>query len=250
MRYWLQYLNEGQTGLIVGRYDPNDFFDVLGYANPWTTFQNLSILFNTSIALPDWGFGIGAGHWFEGDQLYLFGSVSDANAVLTKEEFEFDTDELYKTVEFGWSPGRDQRYFKNLHVTLWQVDEREDDGIDDADGITLGVNWTWDLTYMLFAKIGSSDADAPNDPQIAENSVTIGGIYYFANRSDLVGIAYNESELAADGLDDQTTLEAFYRFQLAQNLAITPSIQILGDPALNPDEDEITVLSLRLRLTL
>jgi porin len=248
--YWSQFLNEGQTGLIVGRYDPNDFFDVLGYANPWTSFQNLSILFNTSIALPDWGFGIGAGHWFEGDQLYLFGSASDANAVLTREEFEFDTDELYKTIEFGWSPGRDQRYFKNVHVTLWQVDEREDDGIDDADGVTLGVNWTWDLTYMLFAKIGSSDADAPTDPQIAENSVTIGGIYYFANRSDLVGIAYNESELAADGLDDQTTLEAFYRFQLAQNLAITPSFQILGDPALNPDEDEITVLSLRLRLTL
>jgi porin len=103
---------------------------------------------------------------------------------------------------------------------------------------------------MLFAKIGSSDADAPNDPQIAEHSVTVGGIYYFANRSDLVGIAYNDSELAVSGLDDQTTLEAFYRLQLARNLAITPSLQIIGDPALNPDEDEITVLSLRLRLTL
>ncbi|UCH40792.1 MAG: carbohydrate porin, partial [Gammaproteobacteria bacterium] len=72
----------------------------------------------------------------------------------------------------------------------------------------------------------------------------------FANRSDLFGIAYNESELAAAGLDDQTTLEVFYRFQFARNLAITPSLQILGDPALNPDEDEITVLSLRMRLTL
>jgi len=248
--YWSQYLNDGQTGLIVGRYDPNDFFDVLGYANPWTSFQNLSILFNPSIALPDWGFGIGLGHWFEGNTLYLFGSASDANGVATKENIDFDTGELYKTVEFGWSPGRDQRYFKNVHVTLWQVDERDDDGIDDADGVTLGVNWTWDETYMLFAKFGSSDADAPNDPQIAERSVTVGGIYYFANRSDLVGIAYNESELAAPGLDDQTTLEAFYRLQLARNLAITPSLQILGDPALNPDEDEITVISLRLRLTL
>jgi porin len=219
--YWSQFLNEGQTGLIVGRYDPNDFFDVLGYANPWTSFQNLSILFNTSIALPDWGFGIGAGHWFEGDQLYLFGSASDANAVLTREEFEFDTDELYKTIEFGWSPGRDQRYFKNVHVTLWQVDEREDDGIDDADGVTLGVNWTWDLTYMLFAKIGSSDADAPTDPQIAENSVTIGGIYYFANRSDLVGIAYNESELAADGLDDQTSASPITRANSPRTVSTT-----------------------------
>ncbi|MCP4874364.1 MAG: carbohydrate porin [Gammaproteobacteria bacterium] len=247
--YWSQYVNDGQTGLIVGRYDPNDFFDVLGYANPWTSFQNLSILFNTSIALPDWGFGIGAGHWFN-ESLYLSGSASDANGVATKEGFDFDTDELYKTVEFGWSPGRDQRYFRNVHVTLWQVDEREDAGIDAADGATLGINWTWDNTWMLFTKIGSSDADAPNDPQIAENSLTVGGIYYFANRSDLVGIAYNDSELAAPGLGDQTTLEAFYRLQLAQNLAITPSLQILEDPALNPDEDRITVLGLRLRLTL
>jgi len=247
--YWSQYLNDGQTGLIIGRYDPNDFFDVLGYANPWTSFQNLSILFNPSIALPDWGFGIGAGHWFN-DSWYANASLSDANAVLTKEEFDFDTDELYKTVELGWSPDRGQRFFRNVHVTLWQVDEREDDGVDDADGVTLGINWTWDQTYMLFTKIGSSDADAPNDPQIAERSVTIGGIYYFASRSDLLGIAYNDSELAAPGLDDQTTLEIFYRLQFARNLAITPSLQILGDPALNPDEDEITVLGLRLRLTL
>ena len=49
---------------------------------------------------------------------------------------------------------------------------------------------------------------------------------------------------------DQTTLELFYRLQFARHLAITPSIQILGDPALNPEEDEITVISLRLRLTL
>ena len=133
---------------------------------------------------------------------------------------------------------------------MWQVDERDEDGIDDAKGATLGINWTWDETFMLFSKIGSSDADAANDPQIAERSITVGGIYYFPNRSDLLGIAYNESELAVSGLDDQTTFEAFYRLQIAQNLAITPSIQILGDPALNSDEDEITVVSLRLRLTL
>jgi len=247
--YWSQYLNDRQTGIIVGRYDPNDFFDVLGYANPWSSFQNLSILFNTSIALPDWGFGIGAGHWFD-DSWYASASLSDANGVSTKEEFEFDTDELYKTVEIGWSPSRDQRYLKNLHLTLWQVDEREDDGVDDADGATLGLNWTWDETYMLFTKIGSSDADAPNDPQIAERSLTLGGIYYFAKRSDLVGLAYNTSELAAPGLDDQDSLELFYRLQLAQNLAITPSLQILDDPALNTEEDRITVVSLRLRLTL
>jgi porin len=105
---------------------------------------------------------------------------------------------------------------------------------------------------MVFAKIGWSDADAPNDPQIYEESYSVGGIYYFADRSDLAGIAINRGELAAEGLvsDTQTTTEIFYRVQFSRNLAITPSIQLLEDPALNDEDDSITVFGLRLRLTL
>jgi porin len=38
--------------------------------------------------------------------------------------------------------------------------------------------------------------------------------------------------------------------QLTQELAITPDIQLLIDPALNPDEDSIWVVGLRARLAL
>ncbi len=103
---------------------------------------------------------------------------------------------------------------------------------------------------MLFGRIGWSDVDAPNDPQIYENSYTFGGIYYFASRSDLTGAAINYGELAAPGLESQTTTEIFYRVQLAQNLAITPSIQLLQDPALNDEHDQITIVGLRVRLIL
>ncbi|MGB5717339.1 MAG: carbohydrate porin [Gammaproteobacteria bacterium] len=49
-------------------------------------------------------------------------------------------------------------------------------------------------------------------------------------------------------LDDQYTLEAYYRVQLSKELAITPSVQLLIDPALNPDEDRIWVGGVRTRL--
>ena len=56
--YYQQQLGEeNRGGLIAGRFDPNDFMDVLGYANPWTTFSNVAILLNPSIALPDWSWG-------------------------------------------------------------------------------------------------------------------------------------------------------------------------------------------------
>jgi porin len=36
--------------------------------------------------------------------------------------------------------------------------------------------------------------------------------------------------------------------QLAQNLAITPDVQLIIDPALNPDEDVLWIFGLRARL--
>jgi porin len=247
--YYVQYLNNRNTILVMGRYDPNDFFDVLGYANPWTAFQNLAILFNTSIGLADWSTGFGLGHWFN-DQWYASASVNDANGIASRAEFDFHFDELYKTAEVGWSPSRAERYIKNAHITVWDVDDRDDDGVDGAQGITFGANWTWDERFMLFGKIGFSESDAANDPQINEESYTAGGMYRIRKRADLIGLGVNYGEPAAPGLDPQTSTELFYRVQLAENLAITPSLQWINDPALNPDEDNVFVFGLRMRFTL
>ncbi len=49
---WQQGFNDGSTGLVVGRYDPNDYMNVLGYVNPWTIFSNLAVNLDASVALP------------------------------------------------------------------------------------------------------------------------------------------------------------------------------------------------------
>jgi len=51
-------------------------------------------------------------------------------------------------------------------------------------------------------------------------------------------------------LDDQYTMEAFYRIQLTRRFAITPDVQLIVDPALNPEEDNIWFVGLRARLAL
>jgi len=50
-------------------------------------------------------------------------------------------------------------------------------------------------------------------------------------------------------LNDQYTMEVFYRVQLLRVLTLTPDVQILINPALNPDEDLISVFSIRGRLS-
>jgi porin len=69
-------------------------------------------------------------------------------------------------------------------------------------------------------------------------------------RTDLIGLGLNWGEPSDSSLRDQYAGEFFYRFQFAQNFAITPSVQLLVDPALNPDEDQIWILGMRARLTL
>jgi len=51
-------------------------------------------------------------------------------------------------------------------------------------------------------------------------------------------------------LKDQYTVEMFYRFQLSENLAITPDIRLILNPAQNPEANQIWVLGLRGRLAL
>lgn len=48
---------------------------------------------------------------------------------------------------------------------------------------------------------------------------------------------------------DQYTVEAYYRLQLAEHLAITPDIQLIKDPALNPDGDFVWIAGIRAGLS-
>ena len=94
---------------------------------------------------------------------------------------------------------------------------------------------------------------AKNGGALWEGTVST-GLGYRTTQSDLLGLGLNwsrpsESSFGPD-LSDQYTLEVFYRIQLSENFAITPDVQIIIDPALNPEQDSIWVLGLRARLAL
>ncbi len=254
---WTQALNDGKAGMVIGRYDPSDYHDVLGFSSPWTGFSNLDSLINMSIAVPDWSWGVAAGFWLS-DEYYVLGGVNDANGTATDDLEFFDYgSELYKFAEVGWSPSREQRYFNNFHLMLWHVDEREIKGPDsDSQGMVVGYNWTWDMEWMVFAKLGLSDADSTNDVQLYEQHLSAGVIKYFDARSDLVGLSISHGKIIEPlydlgGFNEYTTtIETFYRIQLAENIAITPNLQYIIDPHNNTDIDSATIAGVRVRFTL
>ena len=67
-----------------------------------------------------------------------------------------------------------------------------------------------------------------------------------------MGVNWGEPNEATfgPGRRDQYALEVFYRFHLTKTIALTPVVNLLVDPALNPSEDQIWVAGLRGRLAL
>ena len=241
---WQQSFNGGKTGLLAGRFDPSDYMNILGYTNPWVTFSNLAIMLDPSVSFGDSSWGLGVGHWVN-DQFYVLGGVNDANGALTDNLELFNGGaEFYKWAHVGWSPSQAQRYTHNVHLATWHVDGREDPGTESAQGVALAGNWTFDDKWMPFLRVGWSEGSAP----IYNKSATVGLQRTFKYRSDTAGIGFNWGELPGN-LGEQTTMEAFWNIQFAQNLAITPGVQYLGDPALNPTDDNVWIVSLRMRLT-
>ena len=253
--YWRQRWKEGRIVLVGGFLDATDYVDVYGLASPWLHFNNF--LFSTgaaTIALPnDALLGVAAAGMLT-DKMYLIGGLGDSNSDPTKPIDGFDTffndNEYFKHVEVGWTTSKDRIYFDNVHLTLWHVDDRQKAGVKDGWGAVFSFSHYVNDRWMPFFRAGYAE----DGGTLLGTSVSAGIGYQPVPGRGLLGIGLNWGEPNEDtfvaGLDDQTTLELFYRLQLSEEIALTPDIQLLRNPALNPSEDTIWVIGLRARIAL
>ncbi|MHC4213613.1 MAG: carbohydrate porin, partial [Planctomycetota bacterium] len=236
--YWQQRLNEGRLSFVVGKVDPTDYLDVYALINPLSAFTNLAFSTNPTIAAPNQGLGAAMGVMVS-DKMYVVTGFSDASGDPTDEGFDtfFNEREYFKHVEVGWTPSFERRYLDNIHITAWQVDERKKAMVPKGHGITFSATKFINDKWLPFFRAGYADGDA----SLLQATVSTGIGYYIKEHRDLLGAGISWGEPSANELDDQYTAELFYRLQVAQNLAITPDIQLIINPALNPDENALVV---------
>lgn len=177
------------------------------------------------------------------DNFYLVGSIADANADPTSPDFDvFSHGDLFKSLEVGYTSGLDRIYFDNVHLTLWHSDAADDGSRAEDYGAAFSAAWFLDNTWMPFFRAGVSKGTAA----LYEKSISTGVAYYGRN-TDAAGIGLNWAE--ANGIpSSQYTMEAFYRFSISPGLQITPSIQYIDNPLLNPGQSSITLFGLRVRV--
>ena len=135
------------------------------------------------------------------------------------------------------------------------ADERDELGVEDGWGGVLSFNHTIGSKWLSFVRTGWAE----DGGSLLERSVSIGGGYTPGGMETLgsgsqLGFGANWGQpndaLFGTDLDDQYALEAYFRWQLSKEIALTPSVQLLIDPALNPDDDSIWVTGVRARVAL
>ena len=106
------------------------------------------------------------------------------------------------------------------------------------------VNEKW----LPFIRAGYAD----DGGSLMEKSLSVGVGYQPVPAKNLLGVGFNwgdpnESSFPG-GLDDQYAIEVFYRINISDQLVVTPDVQLIKNPALNPAESTIWMFGLRARL--
>lgn len=257
--YWDQKFQDGKYEIIGGYVDISDYLDVYPLTSPWTDYFSyvFSIGAGALDLANDGALGFAGAAWLT-ESVYAMAGFVDQNSDATDPMEGFDTfyndREYLSYLEIGWTGASQEAYFlNNIHVTLWQADERSELGVDDGWGGVFSFNHMLDDKWLAFVRVGFSE----DGGSLLERSVSIGGGYTPAGIETLgsgsqLGFGVNwgrpNDSLFGVNLDDQYSMETYYRLQLTRELAITPSVQLLIDPALNPDQDSIWVGGVRARL--
>lgn len=249
--YWNQHLLDNRVAFVAGVLDVTDYMDVYSMVDPWTAFSNLAFTTNPTIAVPNQGLGA-ALRVTIADNYYVLGGIADANGDPTDPGNSFSSffgdAEYFTHLEVGWAFSYAKRFSDNIHLTAWHAERRESAQVSSGWGMAFSFSRLFLEKWEPFFRAGY----AQDGGSLWERSLSLGLGYYFKASGNLLGVGFNWSRPSEDtlgpGLDDQYTAEVFYRLQLLEILTITPDLQVLVDPALNPDQDVMAVFGVRARI--
>lgn len=250
--YVRQSLFENHFQYTVGKIFAPNYVDPYPFFDDNRQFLSQQFSTNPTIQSPLRGFG-GVAAWYPTDGgLYLktgmFTSLS-SDTGSTIADF-FSKDEHFYMLEVGLSSlartgtaiqARGPTDADNIHVTGWY--RNATNGSPRSYGFAFNANYKIGQRFMGFLRGGWSK------DFLADGAVSGGfGWRPPKERSDLFGVGFGWTHPSSGALRSQYTAETFYRLQLVQNLAITPDIQLVIDPALDPRVNTIWVFSLRGRI--
>ena len=256
---WGQALAGRRFQYAFGKLDPTNYFTYHGLVSATTDFLGYGYSVNPTFSWPDAGWG-GAVHGRFTDHLYVTAGLFDARGdvyndgeVLYAGEHFWDG-RFFSVIEVGWVPSFAERYAKKIslsysHTDAYESLENGGDLIHSArsQGMSLTAHWTFDDALIPFLTFGKGNGKGFNT--FYRTSLSVGNGFKL-HQKDMLGVGVNWSQPGDSSLRDQLAPEVYYRFMVTEHLALTPDVQFVFHPSLNPDKDFLLHFAVRMRLTL
>lgn len=243
--YYEQHLHDGRFGFRVGKFLPFSVYDYFSLKNPKASFNDFAFSLTPAIAWATWGMGATA-YFKPTTQTYINAGIHDTNGgpQYGIEPF-FREREYFTVIDAGYNTRFDFGN-GNIHAMFWNTDARQKAGTPSGRGVTVAGEQQIG-NVLPFLRYAYQDGTAA-----ALRHFVYGGVGFkqvFGRADDLIGIGFGWGEPALKDLfvTNQKSVEAFYRFHLSKELAVTAGLTYLKDPPLNLTKDEVTVFSVRAR---
>ena len=247
---WRQALLDGRLKLIAGKISATSWYNAHALASPKRGFQNTALQSSISKATPGRGIGGGAAVRL-GSHFIALAGIHDANGSTPNNPFDtIDEGEFFQSLEVRWYPTTfDRGRWDQVRFQIWHQDEREAAGVPSGQGATFLASHLFNDRWMPFILGGVSDVEATIYDADLVAGIGVGFNTVHRAARDVLGFAVGWGSPSDDNLQEQITSEVFYRFQLVERLAFTPSAQYIVNPTNNPEETEVWIVGLRGRLT-
>jgi hypothetical protein len=247
---WRQTANDGKVKFGFGKISAVSWYTTHALSSALTGFQNAGL--QSSMTKPNVGRGLGAVAAVHlGERYAVLAGMHDANADTQGNPFDTIGDkDFYYSAELRWFPTSfDRGKWDQVRVQIWHIDETSDGAKASGNGITMLGSLLFKDRYMPFVSFGTSDGHATSIKTDAAAGIAFAFNTKHRAARDILALGLNWGKPSDDSLNEQLTVEAFYRFQLYQNLAFTPSVQFISSPTFGAEDDKVWVYGIRGRLT-
>jgi len=250
-----QSLFDNRFHFVVGKVDPTNYFNFHGLIVPWQHFISYGASVSGTVNWPDQGLG-GIVSFRPTEKTYIMAGLTDVRGdIFRKGEFlnfgdQFQDGKFWKSVEVGYVPSFNERYFRKISITYWQSDaytNTSGQDISSGEGIAVSAHWFFKERFIPFARFGISNGNGEN--AFYKTDIQIGHGYRFLNY-DIIGLSLSWNQPNISDVKDQITAELFYRVNVTAHLEFTPSIQFISNPTFNPDSNSVFYFGMRGRITL
>jgi hypothetical protein len=256
--FWRQGSPDAGWAYRVGKITPDSLLSTSAHLDSQTTFLPSGGTGPFAIALPDSGFGA-LGIWYLNDQVALMGLVSDANA----NRFDYDLDSLgdgdfFKAIELHFRVAPQTPKAGYSKITIWHTDGTSDgesaNGQLGPDGWGFFLKHEQELTadgrLIGILRYGKSfDDSAAYEQQAGAHLLLYDPSGLGRLKNDLFGVAYNWAQVTEGGTRSESNVEVFYRVPIVPLVDMTLSYQSVFNPVLDPENDHVSVFSIRFRTT-